>query len=498
VTGFLTAWQSQNPAELEPFAAPKFYDSALKVADLSQVGLPSPVNVPEDFEIRSFSGQLTVILPQAADIVRISLEPPEPEKAAAGKSKKEADAVESRFVVSDITLYDRVSQRQTNLLSAFTAPARAQLFLMALQSGDLPMLRQLSSATLNAAAWNEVTPELFAALNLNDIPAGKVTLQDSRVRGDQTELEFLTGDGRLCSVSMLDENGVLKIDDLQYPDQTLAISSLKTRLTLAVPVTELATAWAGDDLKAVSGHCSGDFNRLVWSNVGTLPAGFDQLTAWLQMPVQQASADDLHGHIRMSAPGRPVVDVALLRENALWKIDEIRIRQPDGSVCELRKVLRQDIAQTILQQPAGGIQQLRFQPDSIPGDSGVKHASAEVTASRGNLTIPSTRPPERKSRPALSATDAAVRSRRDDGRFEPIRPAADGTLRFGPDADAPMPVAEEMASDDFTGLTDESGLPSRPASEPVEIDGVMYFPGAVPTAETPQDLSERPIPIPRE
>jgi hypothetical protein len=367
-----------------------------------------------------------------------------------------------------------------------------------LQSGDLPMLRQLSSATLSAAAWNGVTPELFAALNLNDIPAGQVTLQDSRVRGDMTEVEFLTSDGRLCSVSMLDENGVLKIDDLQYPDQTLAISSLKTRLTLAVPVTELATAWAGGDLKAVSEHCSGDFNRLVWSNVGILPAGFDQLSAWLQMPVQQTSADDLHGRIRMSAPGRPVVDVALLRENSLWKIDEISIQHPDGSAYELRKILRQDIAQTILQQPAGGIQQLGYQPDSIPGDSGVKHASAEVTASRGNLTIPSTRPPERKSRPASSATDAAVRSRRVDDRFEPIRPAADGTLRFGPDADAPVPAAEEPPANDLHGMTDASALPSPQASAPVEVDGVMYFPGAVPTAGTPQDLSERPIPIPRE
>ena len=496
VTRFLSAYRAQEMTRLQTLCEEKFWQNALRVGDLSMVTLPSPDHAPDDFEIRSFAGQLTVMIPDQTEIIRMDLMTPE---LAGSKDsrKREPGLVETDFVVSDVTIYDRQTQQQRNLKSAFTAPARAQLFFSAVQSLDLPMLKQISTENFSGNTWDRVNPALVSSLPLNGLPSGEMTLQTSNVRGHTTELEFLSSAGQICSVIMKEENGNLKIDDLQYPDSMAQVTSMKTQMMLSVPLAELADAWRRNDLESVKRICSMDFNRLVWSNVQALPSKFSRLPDLLLMPVQNTESDEQQARVELARSGQPPVSVRLLKENSAWVIDEISLTQADGTLFDVRRTLRQDIAKHFLSDPTGGIQAAVYDHATVDSDSGVVRAVGITSEKpRGNLTLPSHRKPARRN--------AAILNRGMDMTAEVPRTVSagmdasdDGTLRFGP------------GTRDSTAAKRSPGIHPRAAAATEEHDGVMYFKGelksggSTPNAEPAADdhapitdPSQHPIDIP--
>ncbi len=452
VTRFLAAYRSPELTELEPLCETRFWQNALRVGDRSMITLPAPEHAPDDFEIRSFAGQLTVMIPDQTEIIRLDLTTPEPAGSDA-KKKREPGLVETDFVVSEITIYDRQTQRQRNLKSAFTAPARAQLFLSSLQSLDLPMLKQISTQNFAEGSWDRVNPALVSVLPLRGVPSGEMILQNSHVIGDTTELEFLSSAGQICSVVMQEENGSLKVDDVQYPDALAQVTSLKTQMMLTVPLGELADAWRRNDLQSVKRICSTDFNRLVWSNVQHLPPEFSRLPELLLLPVQNTQVAEQQALVELSASGQPPVKVRLLKENTMWVIDEISLQQADGTAFDVRRTLRQDIAKHFLNDPTSGIQTAVHDHASADPDSGIVRADGSSAEShRGNLTLPSNGKPARRT--------SAAASRGIDMTAEIPRPASaatdtsdDGTLHFGPG------TASSPASDSITD----------PSQHPIDI-----------------------------
>ena len=66
VTDFLAAYQEDNQERLQKLTEEKFFRNAISVGDLTMIKLPSPEFAPKDFEIQSFAGQLTVMIPDDA------------------------------------------------------------------------------------------------------------------------------------------------------------------------------------------------------------------------------------------------------------------------------------------------------------------------------------------------------------------------------------------------------------------------------------------------
>ena len=487
VTSFLAAYRAQELTQLQPLCEEKFWQNALRVGDLSMVTLPAPDHAPEDYEIRSFAGQLTVMIPDQAEIIRVDLTTPELADPKDSK-KREPGLVETDFVVSDVTIYDRQTQQQRNLKSAFTAPSRAQLFFASLQSLNLPMLKQMATENFAEATWNRINPALVSSLPLSGVPSGDMTLQNSHVRGDTTELEFLSSSGQICSIVMKEENGSLKIDDVQYPNSLAQVTSLKTQLMLSVPLAELADAWHRNDLESVKRICSTDFNRLVWSNVQALPSEFSRLPELLLMPVQNTQTAEQQALVDLVRSGQPPVRVRLLKEHNAWVIDEISLTQADGTVFDVRRTLRQDIAKHFLTDPSGGIQSAAYDHATVDSDSAVVRAVGTTSEKpRGNLTLPSNGKPVRRN--------ATVMNRGMDMTAEVRRSAStsmdasdDGTLRFGPGTKS-SPAANPS-----------QGIHPRAAAATEELDGVIHFKGATERAvsDAITDPSQHPIEIPLE
>jgi hypothetical protein len=504
VTRFLSAYGSEDLLALEQLTESRFYQSALRIGDLSMIQLPSPQHAPEDFEIQSFAGQLTVMIPDESSVVRVDLTTPELASKRA-ESKPVAGEVEAEFIVGNVTVYDRQSQQQKNLKSAFVAPAHAMLFMSALNDRDMPVLRELSCMDLNEKVWRRLDPELIAYLPLGGVSDGNLTLQNSWVRGDVTELEFQSSSGRLFSVIMRHENGDLKIEDVQYPNQDALVTSLKSELTLTLPIIELATAWRNRDLLSVRRNSSLDFNRLVWSNVSELPADYDQMVDALLAPVLRSHVADRTATLELQGRTGGSVVVTLIRENTAWVVDEIQLPQVDGSTVELRKTLRQEMARQFLTNPSGEIHTANYEVSSSTESGIVQAGNSDEPRPRGNLTITSSVRPNQDSASAsaIDMTPTSEGSERPRSSVSMRKPDTnnDTTQYFGPSAESMGGIKSHRLSNDSPRTE------VRQTAESTEKNGVVYFHGAPGTPSNSDasnqpgrisDLSDHPIDIPLE
>ena len=488
VSQFLSAYGKEDKVTLKTLCDETFYSTSLEIGDLSMISMPSAEHAPDDFEIRSFSGQLTIMVPDKTQIVQLDLTTPKSDDRKAIQKLAEG-SVETSFLIRDITIYDRQTRKQQKLESAFTAPIRAMLFVSALHDKNLPILKQLSTKEFSHGTWDRLDPALVSHLPLSEVPRGDLTLQNTDVRGDKTEMEFMSHGGQICSVIMRSENGTLNVDDIQYPNASAQVASLRNHLQLTVPIIELASAWHKHDLPGVKRTCSMDFNRLIWGNLKTLPDDFDRLPDMLLVPVQSTERAESQAIVELGEVGEPPVSVRLLKENSAWVIDEISVRQPDGVVFNIRQNLRRDIAQRFLDNPDGGIMQAVNESTSDRPKS-VVHASGESQAPRrGNLTLPSR---GKSKAPSTRAAQTAMTPPGIDMTPVP-KPRAtpiDGIQRFGPDANA--------------AALQNAPLPSKVDAGEIAEEEVVYFNGAPeskPVKPSPSplgDISQHPIEIPGE
>ena len=481
VSQFLAAYGKEDKVALKTLCDGTFYRTSLEIGDLSMIRMPSAEHAPDDFEIRSFSGQLTIMVPDKTQIVQLDLTTPKSDDRKAVQKLAEG-SVETSFVVRDITIYDRQTRKQQKLESAFTAPVRAMLFVSALHDQNLPILKHLSTEEFSHGTWDRIDPTLVSQLQLSEVPGGTLTLRNTDVRGDTTEMEFMSDSGQICSIIMRSENGTLNVDDIQYPDASAQIASLRNHLQLTVPIVELASAWHKQDLSGVKRTCSMDFNRLIWGNLKTLPGEFDRLPEMLLVPVQSTERRaDSQAVVALGRQGEPPISVRLLKENNAWVIDEISVRQPDGVVFNIRQNLRREIAQSFLDNPDGGIMQAVNETTS-DSPAGVVHALGESQEPRrGNLTLPSSAKPRAQTAVTSAAIDMTPAPK-------PQPAPIDGILKFGPDASA-------------AALQD---TPMHGKGEVEEVEEVVYFNGA-PESKSAEnspsplrDISQHPIEIPGE
>jgi hypothetical protein len=485
VTAFLDAYNQQNLEQLQLVTENRFYNSSLRIGDLSTIPLPQPDHAPENVQIQSFAGKLTVILPATSNIIRLDLQASET-AATTTDEKQELANVESAFVVSDVTLYDQQNGKQRSLRAAFTAPARAMLFISALHEHDLPVLRQISSTQLNEGVWSRIDQDWLSEFPLESVPGGQLELVETSSTGAATELQFQSGTGLLCSVTMEDENGTLVVTDLQYPGADLAVSSLKTQLFVSVPIIDFARAWQNSDLDTVRKMTSSDFNRLVWGNLEQLPEHLSSLPQRLKRPV--ASVQQTPQTAVVSIGQDNATTVTLVREAGEWVIDEITCKTKNNTVLHIRKSLREDIAARFLNKPADGIQQAAWQSESVNSKTdGVVQAVGQTTSPptrrRGNLSLPAN---HTQTTNTNTPTKPTTRSKTPAHKT----PGLDLTEEPAP---AKLPD-EETTSEETTG--------EEPTTSHHESSGELHFgPGHTPKKQTSRKSplpAEHPIDIPLE
>ncbi len=386
VSRFLAAYNSTDRIRLQALSEQKFFSNSLRIGNLSLIPLPDSAHAPDDFQIQAFAGQLTVMVPFEDNICRFDLIPAdsgESDPLTAETRKPGSDD----FVVSDVMVYDRVTRRQRNLRLAFTAPARAMLFVDALAEGNIPLLRQISSREMTEQIWLPLSELPQPQIPLLHPPRGPLQLQDSIAQGDTTELQFVAADGRLCSVLLEEQNGNLLVTDLQYPDAQAGLTSLEHQLLHAVPLMQFAAAWESGSVDQIRAATSAEFERLVWSNVDQLPAQLQHLPQLLRQPLKSIRPVEHEMLVEVGRRGVEAV-IRLVPRRGVPVVDEITLFSSDGHAMNLRESLRQEIAAGFLQD-AGRIRRAGFERES--DESGVVHALDQQppTPRRATLTTPS-------------------------------------------------------------------------------------------------------------
>ncbi|MCH2201726.1 MAG: hypothetical protein MK102_07135 [Fuerstiella sp.] len=345
---FLNAFSSGNTQMLQDSSTQKFYGSTLQFADLKLVSLPSPDLAPKEVSIRAFSGRVTIVVPTESEIVRFDLVDPDRsvDKQIVRTSKPR------QFLVDDVILNDRSRRNERTLGSVFTAPARASLFVTAMQARDIQMLKQLSTREFNAAVWDQISPELLSRMTLPSAQLNDIVLEGSSVRGNRTELTYRTSNGVAVRCRMLDQVGRLAVDDFQFPNAQDQILSLRVQSALQIPVAEFTVAWRANDLTALKEACSIRFNRLVLNHFATLPEDTFHLGDRLDTALRSTRVTEERATVHMGLASVDTAEVHLIQEHDRWVIDDISIPDRDRQTVRIRNLLRQQVADNMLTRSA--------------------------------------------------------------------------------------------------------------------------------------------------
>ena len=341
---FLTGFSTGDKEALQANATSKFYDGTLQFADLSLVSLPSPEKAPSELSIRSFSGRVTIIMPTEREFIRFDLVDPD---RAAEKHVARGD-VPRQFQVDDVVLNDRSRRNERTLGSIFTAPARASLFIAALQSRDVEMLKQLSTREFNDSVWDRVPAEMVSRLTLPSNQFQKMKLEGSDVRGNRTDLTFRTNDGGIIKCRMIEQIGRLLVDDIQFPNSDNQVTSLRVQSTLQIPIVEFTAAWRANNLQLLKSTCSTAFGRMALNHFATFPADTVHLADRLDTALRSTRVTKERATVSMGLASSDTAVVHLVQEHDQWVIDDISIPHQDGEMLQVRSHLKKQVKKSML------------------------------------------------------------------------------------------------------------------------------------------------------
>lgn len=484
VNAFLAAYGKHDRETLEFLSSEDLFESSLKAADLTLVTLPSPTDFADDYVIRAYESRLTVMIPAGKEVVRLDLKEREDSTVASASEFPEDPA--ERFIIESVMLYDRTTQKQRSLSSVFTAPTRASAFLKALTDRDHRILTHISSQEFSRGTWERVTPEILPSLSIPDLYGDGLTLDEAHTMADITELQFTNSRGMLISCRMVTQNGNLRVDDVQYPNDHGQITSLRTQLELRVPLLEFASAWSAEDLKLLQKSCSADFNRLVWSHVAEVPGYFPGLPEGLRTPITNTQVTQERATVHLSsATGMKNLVASLITEHDYWVIDELRYEESPGRVVGIRQKLRGEIAARLLSgsysmvhsaQGADRVVPIREEP---PAPSPIQQASATFPAQHSGGVINNAiyrKPAEHDSVPEANPIRTAVHTVETD-------PAA-ASLRFAePSMKSPETSAVRSVS---RTIPRSNSTPANTGAATAKTDSglTVFGPGAAEVARS--------------
>ena len=474
---FLNAFETGDSEMLKGNSTPQFYDGTLQFADLKLVTLPSTDVAPDELSIRAFSGRVTIIVPTTREFVRFDLVDPD-----RGTEKHVArDDAPRQFQVDDVILNDRNRRNERTLGSVFTAPARASLFVSALQTHDIQMLKQLSTRDFNEAVWDRTTAELLSRLTLPSARLGNMTLEGSNVRGNRTELTFRTPEGDEIICRMVEQIGRLLVDDIHFPDGDDQILSLRVQSALQIPIAEFTAAWRSSDLTALKESCSTSFDRMVLNHFKTFPPDAVHLADRLDTTVRNTRMTQERATVHMGMASSDTAEVHLIQEHDRWVIDDISVPDSDGQTIRVRAQLRQQVVNNMLVS------------SPVP--------QRHQTPARNQSTIRQEEPREARG---IEVIQQAVGTFQDQGpvrsaKFEVFGPDSGNVTQKlqEPELNGSDPIAEPEPSGSQLSRADETDKTAKlkqvPKSEPPRDDGeFLHFGPDTGQSKSTKELSQSP------
>lgn len=378
---FLKAYQSSNHEELAKVSDSKFYKYVLKSADLSSFPLPFENVLDQEYRIKSSGNIAMIVIPVGEDVVTLDLERDD-------SADTENSSIE--YKVREVTHFDAANQQQRLLSSVFTSQATLKAFVSALQQRDLEILQRLSTPEFNKLVWDRLDSEGARNLPIEGVGSGAPRMIWSNYQGDLTEFRLMQGEYAV-TYQIRDWNGEQLVDDIlvTMPNRP---ESLKNTLALVVPVHQFHRGVASNDLMKIQKSVSGDFNRLVWKHVRSIPPIAKSTLPYYQHPIEQAQIRANEAELVLSQK-QSGAKIRLIQEHEKWLIDEIVLKAPGQQLrtAELKQAMRMQVSGgTPYGDPA--LTTTPMYSNSIaPTSGGIQQVGYEQQAKLPN-TIPQVRP----------------------------------------------------------------------------------------------------------
>ena len=287
-TQFLDAYQRNDKAALQPLCEADFYEGSLAIANLKQVLLPPPQMPEHELDVQLRAQRADFVLKGPREIVQVDMH------------REDASEPEAppRFRVRDVTLYELETRQEKRLSALFTAQAMLELFCEALAERDLDHLRHCSTQDLRGRVWQRLNAATVQGLPLDLFDDPKPEVVSMEFHGALTRFEVRQG-GQPVTYLLREESGRFFVDDILWQISGRP-ASVKQTCELLVPVRNFASAVTlGRDptqqaavLEMLQNTCSGDFNRLVWSQTKFLPNSGLSADTFLDAPLRSIVQSD--------------------------------------------------------------------------------------------------------------------------------------------------------------------------------------------------------------
>jgi hypothetical protein len=363
---FLAAYGKGDREALKALTTETFFGATLSAADLSEVPLPS-AQEGEKGQLKIVGRQAELVIDGGERLVKVAL-------VRTDDQSRDVNAL-TEFRVEDVTLYEDNGQSKRRLAAALVAEPMAQLYADALVKRDLPQLRVMATHDFSERAWRHITDELAASLPLGEIQPGAREILSVVHNGAATEVTMMQA-GRAITFVLRDESGAVKVDDV-----LIAVGnrppSLKTTLAQMLPVLRVKAAIAAGNVEAIRRDCSHDFNRLIWTQVRTVPPQATAAVRFLDAPLTAMQIDNGTATVQLGDANYGGV-VTLLDSEGHWKVHEINVIAGPGpqDQASLKALLRDGIANgtlyagvaspapptTDVAPAAGAVQQVSYEP----------------------------------------------------------------------------------------------------------------------------------------
>lgn len=282
VREFVDAYQATDEKELAAVSSRNLYDNVLEIADRSEQPIDPAAIYNAEFDVRigEVGNEVTVTIDDV--VTQFSL-------------KSKADGRQSDMQVDEVTFFDdgQAIQLSAKLLVLPTVV----MFNDAINSGEVPTIRYLTSDRWNQSVWSRFDDGRRDVLVAASLPMfdPSITTGDGAVtvtfEGPNCEVRQVNGES-VVSYKLTSSAGRLVIDDVKIVDMRGAIN-LRSRLASLCTLDEMADGILTGDLSAVQNASTDALNKIAWSLTPPeeLPTSLD-LIPLLKGRVHSIESDD--------------------------------------------------------------------------------------------------------------------------------------------------------------------------------------------------------------
>ncbi len=307
---FLARYQASDKQALSELCTKGFFQRSLSPAVLSAVKLPAPEWLNDKYQIKIQNKYADFLIERNADWVKIRL-------VREGDGRFESP---TRFLIQDVTIYEKQGSQEKRLSALFTAHAVLQIFSESFASRNLDHLSYSATPDFNRRVWGRLNPTTFRDITIPEIENATPKILSTIFQGPITEVTVTQGSRALTYV-LLDRGGQLLVDDVLMPVFTRP-NSLKTTLELSISIKEFAVAMRLDEIELLMRNSSKDFNRLVWHQTKQIPqAGFD-VDKHLRSPLNSISIDQDQAVVILG-DDHWGAKVTLVKEREQYLVDDV-------------------------------------------------------------------------------------------------------------------------------------------------------------------------------